>query len=241
MPPLSPSNQVHSAQAIHSSAATFSSTSSGSVKPSALDKHLTLHTEPENEGDGHPGLTGEHTKILKRLTHSLESRTRKWGLWVSIVLGCPRCCLFKKQSKPCCLSAADPSLPGGHTPAGPPPPTPHPASASGANYITGNHSVSLTSSEMSPADSSRRNTCGGAADRAQLRRCLPQLEGSQAAAKCSWCRAGPRPGVCRAVGTPASQLPAPKQQPATRGSTPGRPARCLPCGVTVTLPGQSQV
>lgn len=38
----------------------------------------------------------------------------------------------------------------------------------GANYITGNHSVSHISSGMSPAEGSRQNTCGRAADQTQL-------------------------------------------------------------------------
>lgn len=60
-----------------------------------------------------------------------------------------------------------------HTPAAPPPHArPRPGQAfprlPGANYITGNRSVSLISSEMSPADGSRQNTCGRGAGQAQL-------------------------------------------------------------------------
>ena len=66
-------------------------------------------------------------------------------------------------------------------------PQPWAPQASGANYITGNLSVSLTSSEMSPADGSRQNTCGRALGQAQLQQ-MSSAAGGQP---------GPRPRAAR--------------------------------------------
>lgn len=55
------------------------------MRPSALVKNLNPHSEPANEVEL-ARFTGECTKTLERLSHSLESR-RDVGPLASLVLG----------------------------------------------------------------------------------------------------------------------------------------------------------
>lgn len=80
----------------------------------------------------------------------------------------------------------------------------------GANYITGNRSVSLISSEMSPADGSRQNTCGRGAGQAQLQQMSATAGGRPDGGPrvASPGRLSPRPVArgLRTVGTQAFRL-----------------------------------